>query len=169
MKIIEAMKSLKENKEKIAELQVRINQNSAHMSVETPVYENITEKINGWVQSCEDLTQENIKRLTDIARTNLATSVTIELGDKQVTKTIAEWVWRRREYAAVDKKTQSMLTDRGLKDSQIQSEAGGITHVNVVRNYDPEKRDDKLDMYRSEPHRIDAALEVINAVTDLVE
>jgi hypothetical protein len=41
--------------------------------------------------------------------------------------------------------------------------------VKVVRHFDPVKRDRMAAMYKSEPHEIDAALEVINAVTDLIE
>jgi hypothetical protein len=38
-----------------------------------------------------------------------------------------------------------------------------------VRNYNPKRRDEKMAEYQGEPHEIDATLEVINAVTDLIE
>lgn len=170
MKLIEAMKKVKRNKEKIADLQTKISQYCANLSFETPLYGSETKtKINEWLQSCTDLTQDNIKLLCLIAKTNLATSVTIDIGGKQVTKTIAEWVWRRREYAVLDLAAWSKLTDRGLKEGSAQTSPGVMTDIKLIRHYDPTVRDEKVAIYRSEPHLIDATLEVINAVTDLVE
>jgi hypothetical protein len=172
MKLIEAMKRVKQNKEKIASLQTMIGNFSAHLSHETPVYGTETpEKINGWAQTCEDLAQDNIKLLTAISRTNLATQVTVTLGEKRVTKTIAEWIWRRREYATSDLLTYQKMGDRGLREGHMPSSVPGGTPIEVklVRNYNPERRDKKLAEYQSEPHEIDATLEVTNAVTDLLE
>lgn len=170
MKIIEAMKRVKANKEKIADLQNRIGSVSAHLSHETPVYGPETrEKIKEWAQSCDDLTKENVRLLTAIGRTNLATDVGITIGDRSVVKSIAEWIWRRREYAALDMATWQKMTDRGLREGQAQSSTGINLDIKLVRNYDPELRDKRIAEYKSEPHEIDAALEVVNAVTDLIE
>lgn len=170
MKIIEAMKAIKSNREKVSDLHARIANVSANLSHETPLYgEDTGKKIKEWAQSCTDLAQENVRLHSAIARTNLQTQVTIELGGKQVTKTIAEWVWRRREYAALDQMTWSKMTDRGLKEGLMQSSTGTPIEVKLVRHYDPNKRDDMISVYREEPHKIDSALEVVNAVTDLVE
>lgn len=169
MKIIEAMKKVKQNKEKIADLQNKISLVCANLSHETPLYGAETgTKVRDWLQSCQDLSQENVKLLCSIARTNLATSVTIELGGKSVTKTIAEWVWRRREYAKLDLLTFSKLTDRGLKEGQGNTSTGVPFEVKIVRHYDPSQRDAAMAMYQAEPHQIDATLEVVNATTDLV-
>lgn len=170
MKIIEALKKIKENKQKIADLHQRISLNCANQSIETPLYgEETPNKITEWLQSCTDLSQQNINLLCAIQRTNLQTMVTIELGNKSVTKSIAEWVWRRREYAKIDQETWSKLGDRGLREGNFQSSQGLSTEVKIVRHFNPSERDEKIDIYRSEPHKIDAALEVVNAVTDLVE
>jgi hypothetical protein len=170
MKVIEAMKKVKANKAKIADLNMKISQVSAHLSHETPLYGAETaEKISEWAQSCEDLSQENIRLLTSIARTNLETSVTIRLNGKDVTKKIADWVWRRREYAALDLGTWSKMTDRGLREGNMQSSTGVPMEVKLVRNYNVERRDKKMAEYQSEPHEIDAALEVTNAITELIE
>lgn len=170
MKIIEAMKAIKANKEKISDLQQRIAGVSANLSHETPVYGVETAaKIREWLQSCTDVTQENVRLLCAIQRTNLATPVTITIRDKNVTKTISEWVWRRREYAAIDLATYSRLTDRNLKEGHMQSSTGVPIEVKLIRNYDPSFRDDKMAEYRQEPHLIDGALEVVNATTDLIE
>ncbi len=170
MKIIEAMKKVKAHKEKIADLQIRIAEVSAHLSHETPKYGTETaHRLREWSQSIHDTIQENIRLLTAIARTNLATSATITLGDRAITKTLAEWIWRRREYAALDLITWQKMTDRNLKEGNIQTSTGVPMTVTIVRNYDPNERDRKIAEYKSEAHEIDATLEVINAVTDLIE
>jgi hypothetical protein len=170
LKIIEAMKRVKANKEKVADLQKQIAQYCANLNFETPTYGHDTSaKVRDWLQSCDDLSQQNAKLLVAIQRTNLATPVTITLGDKAVTKSIAEWIWRRREYAAVDLKTWSMLSDRGLREGTTQNSTGATVEVKIVRHFDPSQRDRMLSMFKSEPHEIDAAMEVVNAVTDLIE
>lgn len=168
MKIIEAMRRVKINREKIADLQAKIAQTSAHTSIETPAYPDPKAKVAEWAQACTDLCRDNITLLTNIARTNLATNVTINVGGHTLNKTIAEWVWRRREYAAIDLKTHMGMTDRNLREGQVQSSTGVATDVKIVRNYEPEQRDKMVAMYKAEPHEIDAALEIANAVTDLI-
>lgn len=170
MKIIEALKKIKENKQKMAELQHRISLNCSNQNLETPVYgEETPAKIKEWLQSCADISQQNVKLLCNIQKTNLQTMVTIELGGKNVTKSISEWVWRRREYAALDQATWLKLGDRNLKEGKFKNSLDAEVEVKIVRHFDPSERDEKIDTYRSEHHKIDAALEVINAVTDLVE
>lgn len=170
MKIIEAMKRVKQNKEKIVDLQKQIGLFCANLNFETMTYGAETpNKIREWLQACDDTTQENIRLLVAIQRTNNVTPVTISLAEKSVTKTIAEWVWRRREYAKVDLQTWSMLTDRNLKEGMGNNSSGTPVEVKIVRHFDPVRRDKMVAMYKSEPHEIDAALEVVNAVTDLVE
>lgn len=171
MKLIEAMKRVKANKEKIVDLQNRIKTNSAYLSFETPLYPDAKDKIVEWSQSCFDTAQENVRLLTAIGRTNLATQVTITLNEKAITKPISEWVWRRREYATLDMNTYAAMTDRGLKEGQAPSSVPGGEPVKVaiVRNYDPALRDKMIAVFRTEPHEIDSALEVVNAITDIVE
>lgn len=169
MKLIEAMKRVKLNEEKITDLQAKIAGASAHLSVETPAYEDQRARVKEWVQSCTDLTQECVRLLTAIQRTNLATQVTIELGGKSVTKSIAEWVWRRRKYAAVDMATWQKLTDRGLKEGVTATPGGGQITLSITRYYDPYQRDGMISTFRTEPAEIDMALEIINATTDMLE
>src|SRR5258705_9408098 len=119
------MKRVKANKEKIADLQLRISEVSAHLDFENPKYgpETAT-RIREWAQGCHDTIQENIRLLTAIARTNLATSAAITLGGHTTHKTLAEWIWRRREYAALDLITWQKMTDRNLKEGQINTSTG---------------------------------------------
>lgn len=170
MKIIEAMKRVKANKEKIADLQKQIGQFCANLNFKSPTYGTETaNKVSEWLQACDDVSKQNSKLLVAIQRTNLATPVTITLGDSNITKSIAEWVWRRREYAAIDLKTWMALTDRNLKEGTGMNSSGTPVDIKIVRHYDPVKRDRMVAMYKSEAHEINSALEVINAVTDLIE
>lgn len=169
MKIIEAMKRVKQNKEKVTDLQTKLAAICANMSHETPLYGTETpNKVKEWLQSCTDLSQENVALLCQIQRTNLATQVGIELGGKSISKSIAEWVWRRREYAKVDLLTYSKLTDRGLKEGAVNTSTGVALELKLMRHYDPVARDAAMAMYQAEPHVIDAALEVVNATTELL-
>lgn len=169
MKIIEALKEVKSNIVKIDDLQKKIAKGSAHLDFETPEYPNIREKISEWLQSCDDLSKRNIDLLLRIQKTNLATTVSIKIGDNLVSKSIAYWIWRRREYAERDMNTWKQLTDRNLREGTIPMSTGGTKEVKIVRNFDPELRDKKVLEYKGESSLIDAALEVANAVTDLLE
>lgn len=170
VKIIEAMKRIKANKEKIADLQAKVALYCANLNYETPTYGADTKaKIAEWLQACDDLSKDNAQLLVGIQRTNLGTLVTITLGEHAVTKSIAEWIWRRREYASLDLSTWSKLGDRGLHEGTTTNSTGEKLDVKIVRHFDPDIRDKKVAMYKSEPHEIDAALEVVNAVTDLME
>lgn len=170
MKIIQAMKQIKANDAKIIDLQNKIALNCANLNNETPMYgTETTKQVQSWIQSCLDLTQDNAKLHTQIQRTNLTTNVTMQLGDKSVTKSIAEWIWRRRLYAAVDLKTINQLTDRKLREGTITSSTNVPTEVRIQRHFDPVMRDNMAAIFLSETGVIDSNLEVVNAVTDLLE
>lgn len=170
MKLIEGMKLCKELQVKADDLRKKIAQHSAHLSVETPVYADQIGQIKQWLQSHEDTVREIAKLLFRITKTNVTTQVTIEVGGNKLTKSITEWIARRRTLAKFDEQAWSALTDRNLREGAVPSSAGGQpTIVSIKRCYDPVERDKKIEIYRNEPHLIDRTLEVINAVTDMVE
>ena len=176
MKIIEAMKQVKELARKQDDLRGKVAQNCAHLNFETPVYADPTATVRGWLQSYEDISQEIVRLRVAVQRTNLATQVPISLGGTTVTKSIAEWILRRGGkdkdgQARSDYAAWSQVNDRGLKEGGLQSSVGQAIgmEVKVVRNFDPAERDRKVDLFRGEPSAIDAALEVVNATTDLIE
>jgi hypothetical protein len=171
MKIIEAMKKCKDMMRKAEDYRSKIALNAAHLSFETPTYgEKQREQIAEWVQGHEGLMQEILKLRVAIQRTNLATDVPIEINGKTVIKTIAEWIHRRRDLAKLDQQAWAALSDRNLQEGKAKNSQGGPDFdITVVRYYDPAQRDAKVELYRSEPMIIDGTLEVINAVTDLVE
>lgn len=171
MKLIEAMKKLKDLNVKAEDLRKKVSLNCADLSLETPLYgADQKATVDGWIQAHTDLMQEILKLRVQIQRTNLATDVTIALNGQRVTKSIAEWIHRRRDLAKLDMDMWSKLGDRGLKEQNVQTSPGGpVTEIRVRRYYDPSVRDAKLELYRSEPSIVDATLEVTNAVTDLLE
>lgn len=169
MKIIEAMKRIKHLQEKCADLRTKVAQYCADMDFETATYADQKGQIDEWLQSHSDTLREIAKLRVAIARTNLATSVTIELGGKQVTKTLSEWIHRRKDLAKLDLDMWSKLTDKNLREGTVNTSAGTAREVKIRRYYDPKRRDEMMAMFRAEPSIVDGSLEVVNAVTDLIE
>lgn len=172
MKIIEALKKVKSNRVKMTDLIGLISANSAHMesASKSLPYANPSEKVKEWLQSVADLEKDNARLLTRIQRTNLNTQVTIEMPNGvSVTKSIAEWIVRRREGIAIEVNAYTHLYAGNLKQSASKDSEGNIIIDNVVRNYDQEKRDIRLSHLNEERSLIDGTLEIINAVTDLEE
>lgn len=164
------MKQVKDLTVKAEDLRKKIALNSAHGSIETPTYgKRQKEQVSEWLQAHSDILKEILRLRVAVQRTNLLTNVTIELGGKQVTKTIAEWIHRRRDLAQIEGQAWAALTDKGLKEGILTNTLGEKVEVKIVRNYDPVERDTKQELYRSEPSVIDATLEVTNAVTDVIE
>ena len=170
MKLIEAMKKIKELQVKAEELRRKVAQYHADLNYETPVYGNDQKKkIDEWLQGHMDIVKEILKLRISVQKTNLETQVTIEIGEKQIKKTIAEWIHRRRDLANLDRSIWEKLTDKGLKEGQMRDSSQEIIDVKIRRYYNPEERDKFLDIYSQEPSIIDRTLEVTNAVTDVIE
>lgn len=170
MKLIQAMKQLKDLAVKADDLRKKIGATSADLDFETPLYPDPKARIEEWLQAHSDILKEILRLRVAIQRTNLATSVTIELEGVHVTKSIAEWIHRRRDLAGMEMVAWEKLTDRGLKEQvQVQQSTGGTMTIKIRRYYDPQRRDVKITAYRSEPSIIDGVLETTNAVTDLIE
>lgn len=169
MKIIEALKQLKLNTKKVADISARIALNSAKKSFEQSPYADPVAQVKEWCDQVEGLSKRNSELTLAIARTNAATQVTIELEGKQVTKSITEWIYRRRHGVLMDIAAVKALTNRGLKDEQIKQTDNTILETKVVLHYDQKERDNRMDALQQEPTLIDTRLEMVNAVTDLLE
>lgn len=170
MKIIEALKSVKELAVKADDLRKKIQQHSAHLSIETPVYPDQKSQVQKWLQAHEDITREIAALSVRIAKTNVLTLVQIKIGGTMLSKTITEWILRRRTLAGLDMGAWAQLSDRNLKEGMIPSTQGGeMTKITIVRCYDPVTRDEKVALYKGEPHSIDVVLETVNATTDLLD
>lgn len=170
MKIIEAMKTIKSLQIKASDLQKKVSLYHADLSYETPAYgARQRDQIYEWIQSHSDTVKEILRLRLAIQRTNLKTKVTILLDEKQVEKSIAEWIHRRRDLAEMERNIWSSLNDKGLKEGQTRQTSGDVVDVKIRRYYEPTERDHKVAVYREEPSIIDGTLEVVNAVTDLIE
>ena len=170
MKLIQAMKKLKDLNKKAEDLRAKVKQYAADLTIETPMYPDQRRQVTEWIQAHSDILKEILNLRVAIQRTNLATDVKIELDGKHVVKSIAGWIHRRRDLATLEMNMWQCLSDRGLKESNIQTGPGlPITEVRIRRYFDPAERDAKHELYRSEPSVIDATLEVVNATTELME
>ena len=169
MKLIESLKQIKDLQRKADDLRVKVSKHSAYLSNETPVYPNQQNIVEGWIQAHSDILKEILRLRIAIQRTNLSTMVTVKLDDKDVTKSIAEWVHRRRDLAKGEEAMWRMLTDRNLKEGHLPQSTGQPIEVKIVRCYNPLTRDKMLSLYQSEPSTIDAKLEIANALTSLLE
>jgi hypothetical protein len=61
------------------------------------------------------------------------------------------------------------IGDRNIQEGTKTNSTGEKYEVKIVRYYDPRTRDEKVEMYRTEAGKIDAVLETVNAITDLIE
>lgn len=170
MKIIEALKKIKDLSRKLDDLVEKVAKHCADLDCETPMYENQRRQVAEWLQAHTDITKEILSLRVAIQRTNLATNVTIELGGKFVTKSIAEWIHRRKDLANKEEQIWRKLTDRGLKEGYMNQLTPNSPQREVKRRlyFDPAERDAKIEVYRSEPSVIDGTLEITNAVTELI-
>lgn len=173
MKIIEGMKLIKELSIKADDLAQKIGNFCSDLDFESPLYgANQAKQIGEWLQAHSDVLKNILALRIQIQRTNLATSVDMQLANKTVTKTIAEWIHRRRDLAGQEMNGWARLGDRGLKEGQVlPSTTPGVlpTPVKIRRYFDPAERDAKIELFRSEPGIIDRTLEVVNATVDLIE
>jgi hypothetical protein len=163
------MKKLKDLNGKAEDLRGKVAQYCADLNIETPLYPDQRGKVAEWIQSHSDILKEILSLRVAIQRTNLATDVAIEIDGKQVTKSVAEWIHRRRDLAKLEMDIWTKLGDRNLKEQNIQTGPGQpVTEVRIRRYFDPVERDRKRELYRSEPSVIDSTLEVVNATTELI-
>jgi len=169
MKIIEALKKIKDLQKKAEDLTDKIGNHSAYSSIESPVYEDQKAQIKDWLQAHHDIMAEILGLRIAIQKTNLAIKVTIEIDGRNVTKTIAEWIHRRRGLALLEKGAWQSLTDRNIKEGVVRGPSDDPVHIKLIRCYEPEERDRMVSLYDGEPSLIDAKLEIVNAVTDLLE
>lgn len=170
MKIIEALKKIKDLRLKADDLKDKVKNHSADLDCETAIYPDQKAKIAEWLQAHGDIVKEILSLRYRIQKTNILTEVTIEIGSVHVTKSIAEWIHRRKDLAKLQEEMWRTLDWKQtmLKEGQIQATPNSPLVIVKKRLYfDPVTRDNAVAMYRSEPSQIDAALEIVNAITDL--
>lgn len=174
MKIIQGLKSIKELQRKVSDLRSKIKQNCADMDHMEPTYGSVEDQkkqIESWIQSTHDSVKEIMRLRVAIQKTNLETLVKIKLGDKIVEHSITEWIHRRRELAEAEMYSWSVLTIGSLapKNWSATGKPEDMIVTKPRMYFNPKERDDKIELYTSEPGIIDSTLEVTNAETDLIE
>lgn len=171
MKIIQALRQIKDLKRKCDDLYKKVKENCADLDSNTPSYPDTRRQVTEWIQSYQDSVKEILRLKEAVHRTNLETKVTIELGGKFVEKSIVAWIERRRNLATMDELIYSALTDRTYKEEYTTKLSPGapVTIVRRILYFDPVERDNKMELFRSEPSKINSTLEITNAITDLIE
>ncbi len=167
MKIIEALKGLKELERKKADLIDKIKRHSAYLSYETPIYADQKLQVEKWIQSAEDILKEILRLRLAVQKTNLEMMISIDIDGKTVEKSIAAWIHRRRDLASEQVSIWRALDDRNLKEGQTQQSNGDVMTIKIIRCYDAAKRDERIELFSNEKFLIDSRLEIINATTDL--
>lgn len=169
MKIVEALKKVKDLRVKAVNLREKITLCSAHMENNPPEYKDPKVQIKEWLQIHKDIIQEIESLLVRIQVTNTQTQVMIEIGGNQIVKSIAAWVYRERELSELDFQAWSALTDRGLRATIDRAQKDPEKQaVKVIFNFDAAERDKMTEIYRNEKSLINSQLEITNAVTDLL-
>jgi hypothetical protein len=169
MKIIEGLKKVKDLERKVGDLAGKVKENAAISSLDTEKYANQGQQVREWLDTIRDTIHEISRLRCAIQTTNLAVKVDIELEGKQVNKTIAAWIHRRRDLAKMECGSWAALTDRGIKEGMVNSPTGQPIQLSIKRFYDPAERDKRIEALTQEVSLIDARLEIVNAVTDLQE
>lgn len=168
MKLIEALKSEKRLLAKVEDLKQKVREHSAHLDFETPRYEDQTKQVSQWMDTIRDTLHELETLRLGIQKTNIGTMVAIQIGDNSIVKPLQSWIYRRRQLAQIELSAWQQLTDRGLQEARLQESTGQIRDIKLKRCYDPAKKDKMMAMFREEPSLIDSALEMVNAITDVV-
>lgn len=175
MRLIEAMKSVKHTLRKMEDLKKKVSMYCADLDCMQPTYGDANEqkkKVSEWLQMYHDLALKLTEIKRDIQNTNLNTPVTIKVGDDPVTRSIAEWVIRRREIIDLEVALYSVLSDRGLADKSLMTrsmlEDNKVKNARVRFYFDASERDKRLETLKTEKESIDTTLETINATTEVI-
>ncbi len=169
MKLIEALKQIKDLTRKADDIKKLVKDHCAISSLETQKYPNQTKQVSEWVQAYGDILKEILHLRLAIQKTNLETDVTIMIGGKNITKSIAAWIHRRRDLANSEMQIWQILSDRGIHEGMGKGPTGDPIEIRVNRFYNPAEKVRKMEIYASEPSLVDGKLEVTNAITDLTE
>jgi hypothetical protein len=172
MKLVQAIKERRDLQIRMGDLRQKILNAAAYLSVETPVYgtkEEQTKQVRSWLQSHSDLAKRFCLLSLAITSTNSQARVDIAIGGKLITKSITEWILRRHLLAELERQAWAACGDRNLKEGKVKMNPDAEpVEITIVRCYDPAERDRMVEEYRSEPTIIDGALEVANAITDVI-
>lgn len=171
MKVAEALKRIKALREKASDLRKKVQTISAHMSSQKTDYDKPKEQVATWIQMHTDTVSELGILLRQLVQTNLKTQVSISIKDKVKTMSLLDWNYRRKELNQLDQLMQAMLTNKNLRIQVIKPDPKDSSKDipdQVVLNFDPVERDNRMDYLREEIVQINSSLETVNATTDLI-
>lgn len=130
----------------------------------------------GQSTAVKELIQGTIDKITHLGALkhavtflNATTSLTLRLGDKDVTKTVDQWIARKDIGIPMTQAVLSALKPRHLEKDRIQVDAAGAkTLVQVVRFYDEAQKDKALELLLEEERAIETALDKYNCTTEIL-
>jgi hypothetical protein len=169
MKLIEALKKVKDLQKKADDLKEKICKHCADLDVETPVYSDQKNQVESWMQSHHDTVKEIGRLNYCILKTNVNTRISIELGGKLIEKSLSEWMLRKNKLCQMEESLWKSIGDKNLREGSMPQTNGMAIQVKIRRYYDPKMRDEKLSLLMSEPSTIDGKIEIANCITDLME
>ena len=168
MKIIEALKELPVLEKRIAKQSQQIADYAGLSSQEESPFgtrEEHLKRVTALVQSNFDLAA----RYAKLKRALAVTNATVKVGIAGETKTIAEWIVFKDKTGDQLKFTLNALNldrvQRRLRDTPVDITQG----VKIERMYNEDEKNALLEAVRAQEDGIDAALEITNATTDLLE
>lgn len=168
MKLIEALKQTKDLVRKADDIKRLVKDHCATSTLETAKYTDQAKQVSEWMQAYGDILKEILRLRIAIQKTNLETDVAIEIDGKNITKSIAAWIHRRRDLANSELQIWQILSDRGIHEGIAKGPTGDPVDIKINRFYNPAEKVRKMEVYASEPSIIDGRLEVVNAITDLL-
>lgn len=171
MKIIEAMKDLKLIESKMKKNIEYINNYSSALDTEKLPFgseEDQKKEVQRLIQSNNDLAERYLYLKAAIERTNLSTKVMIEGGKREYT--IFELLNIKRTLSAYLKSTYVSLSPKEGNSRLVRAQSAMNSVVpKVVTFYSEREKNEKLDELERFFTSITSRLEVVNAVTDLIE
>lgn len=177
MKLIEGLKEVKHTLRKMEDLRKKIGTFCADLDCMQSSYgtpEEQRKKVSEWLQAHNDLALNLTSLKKSIQKTNLETQVPIKIGELTVSRSITEWVIRRREIVDLQIAAYNALSDRGLGERGLRAmgnleESKKFQTARVRFYFDASERDKMMDLLKGEKESIDKTLEISNAVTTLLE
>lgn len=172
MKIIEGLKELKLIESKMKKNNEKIEKYSSILDNERPQFESEShqiQEVKNLVQSNKDLQERYLELKAAIERTNLSTKVKIDGQAKE--HTIYELIIIKRKLGDLIKQTYTSMNTKQAASrlSSSRSSLGGSIAPKVVPLYDERTKNEALDAHENFMSVIDGRLEVVNAVTDIIE
>jgi len=170
MKIIEAMKKLKVILKRLQDNTQQIAAYSSILSTEKPAFgseEEQRRKVKALVQANNDLLGEYLTLKQQIEATNL--KITVEIGGKKWT--ISELLVIKRVLAQYMVNTYNAMTTASAEQRMkagFGKTAEGSSPL-ALRMFEEKDRLDGISKWQDIYSNIDSRLEVVNAMTDLVD